>query len=157
MSDNNKYVQKLISNSDKLLTTTTQLVDPSNIKKFPIIIGNNLEISNIENNEINLVLDEKITFEIKNIGNIKISPDSFKIQAVDVSEENLQQVVEALIDSKYENKNVLIYLPEVIDSLIEKNEVDNDAIIINNVKVFDLEATAQDVDLSIKLGEDNIA
>jgi hypothetical protein len=114
-------------------------------------------LSNIEDSEINLILDEKIFFEIKNIGNIKVSPDSFKIQSIDVSEENIEQVVETLIDSKYQNKNVFIYLPEKTDSLIEKNEIKNNAITINNVKVFDMNNKNQDADLHIKLGDEKIA
>jgi hypothetical protein len=53
-----------------------------------------LNISNIEGNEIKLKLDEKILLETSNIGNIKIDTNSFKIQAVDVSEENLEKVIE---------------------------------------------------------------
>lgn len=157
MSDNNKYVQKLISNSDKLLTTTTQLIDPDNIKNFPIIIGKKLKISNLDDNEIDLTFDEKMVLEVKDIWNIKIKINDFKIQAVNISEENVDKVITTLIANKYQNKNVLIYLPEDVDSLIESNEVKNNAIFINNKKVFDVNNKNQDTSLSIKISKDYVA
>jgi hypothetical protein len=51
----------------------------------------------------------------------------------------------------------LIYLPEARDSLIEVNVISNNAIVINNNKVFDLETKNQDLDLSIKLSENHVA
>ena len=47
MSDNEKYSESLINNSDKLLTITTQLLDLENIKYYPIIIDSGLQINNV--------------------------------------------------------------------------------------------------------------
>jgi len=64
MSENDKYIQDLINNSDKLLTTTTQLVSPTNIKKFTTIIDSKLQVSNIDELDIDLELDENILINV---------------------------------------------------------------------------------------------
>jgi hypothetical protein len=60
MSENNKYIENLINNSEKLLATTTQLTMPDKIKKFGLITDYKLQISNIEEKEINLTLDNTL-------------------------------------------------------------------------------------------------
>ncbi|MBO4515897.1 hypothetical protein J5751_00215 [bacterium] len=47
MSNNEKYSESLIKNSEKLITVTTQLLNMENIKYFPIVINNKLQIDNI--------------------------------------------------------------------------------------------------------------
>jgi hypothetical protein len=59
MSENNKYIENLINNSEKLLATTTQLTMPDKIKKFGLITDYKLQISNIEEKEINLALNNE--------------------------------------------------------------------------------------------------
>ncbi len=157
MSDNKKYIQKLINNSDKLITSTTQLISPENVRKFPTILSKNLKFINIENNEIEFLLDDELKFDIKEIGEIGVNINSLNFQWVGVSEENLENVIEKLIENKYSNKNVLIYIPESTDSIIESNETKNSSIFINNEKVFDLSAKTQNQYLKINLSENSMA
>jgi hypothetical protein len=67
-----------------------------------------------------------------------------------VSDENMEAVIYALIDD-YEDDNILIYLPEDTDSIIEINKIDNNSIYINNENVFDLDNTINDNKLEITL------
>jgi hypothetical protein len=60
MSDNNKYVQNLINNSEKLITTTTQLINPENIKMFSVIMSKKIEFINMEDKEISFELNNTI-------------------------------------------------------------------------------------------------
>jgi len=156
MSDNNKYVEMLISNSDKLLAATTQLINPNNIKKFPVIISDDLKILNTNDDIVWMELDSQMYIKINDIWKFKIESNNLDIQTVNVSDENIENVIQSLIDSKYSNKNLLIYIPEDTDSIIESNVVKNKSILINNQNIFDLNNKKQDTNLQIKLKDDNL-
>ncbi len=158
LSENNKYIESLINNSEKLLATTTQLVMPTKIKKFAAITDYKLQIANIEEKEISLNLNNNgnsiwsLDLEIKDVWtiNIDIEASEFRLKEVDVSDENMETVITALI-SDYDEDNILIYLPEDTDSIIESNEISNNAIHINNENIFDLGDVNHDNKLSIEL------
>jgi len=142
MSENNKYVQDLISNSEKLLTTTTELVSPSNIKKFTTIVDHKLQISNIDDKDINLWLNQNnwsIDININDVWIISIENTNSKLKEVNVDEKNIDNIITTLIQNKYNDENILFYLPEQTDSIIESNEIRNNAIYINNTNIFDLD------------------
>ncbi len=90
---------------------------------------------------------------IEEVGDISVDINDLQLQEVDISEDNLEQVLESLINNKYEGENVLLYLPENTDSIIESNEVDDDAIYINNENVFDISSMTSDNKLSIELSD----
>ena len=56
MSNNNKYVQELINNSEKLITTTTQLISPEKIKMFSTVMSKKIEFIDLDDKKINLEL-----------------------------------------------------------------------------------------------------
>ncbi len=157
MSENDKYSENLIKNSDKLITVTTQLLNLENIKNFPIVVDNWLQIQNLANKDINLMLSGWFVFDINSVWNIVVSADSFRIEKVNVSENVLEQYISARMAGPNKNKNILFYVPEQIDSIIQENDVRNWAIYINNSKVFDTRDFTFDQNLTISLGEDNIA
>ncbi len=156
MSENNKYVENLISNSDRLLTTTTQLVSPQNIKKFTTIINPKLQILNIDELEVHLELDENILIDVWEAWIININTDDIKTQEVDVSQENQETVINNLVEDKYEDENAIIYVPESTDSIITSNELDDDIIYINWENVFDLNNMTSNWKLDIILSNEDI-
>jgi hypothetical protein len=63
--------------------------------------------------------------------------DGFKVKKVNISEENIETIIEATIDN-YDKDNIIIYIPEVSDSIITQNDVKNNSIYINNTNIFDI-------------------
>ena len=61
------------------------------------------------------------------------------------------------MNTTYKWKNILFYVPEQTDSIIESNEVSGPAIYINEEKVFDISDLTFDRNLTISLSEDTIA
>jgi hypothetical protein len=49
-----------MNHSDRLLTTTTQLVTPSKLKEFSIAIDQSLNVANLADEDIYLRLDDNI-------------------------------------------------------------------------------------------------
>ncbi|HRX63772.1 MAG TPA: hypothetical protein P5060_01570 [Candidatus Absconditabacterales bacterium] len=157
MSDNNKYAEDLINKSDKLIGVTSQLVDTKNIKRFPIILDKYLNISNMDKLSIEMKLSGNIILEIDSIGDILINIDNNKIQEVDINNENKEDIIKTLISNKYDDENILVYIPEETDSIIETNEVKNNTIEINNQNVFDMNDKTSSEDINIKYLDEKIA
>lgn len=168
MSDNNKYIEKLINNSEKLLAATTQLVSTDKIKKYNVIFNDKIQIDNSEDAEVILNLNKwsntensddnvYLNINIDNIWEYNIAANSFQLQEINVSKENTETVIESMIENKFDNNNVVFYLPEDTDSIIESNEVDNDSILINNENIFDLNKWNTANLLNIKLSKDSLA
>jgi len=87
---------------------------------------------------------------------VDVDINELEIQEVDVSEDNQELVIQDLIEDKYEDENVLIYLPEGTDSVVTSNEIDNDAIFVNGENVFDLNTMESDGKLEITLSNNEI-
>lgn len=154
MSNNKKYIQNLINNSEKLITTTTQLVSPENLKQFYITISKKLEI---QNNNINteLLLNNDLIFDIEWIWKMGAGMIPTEMKQVNI-DNNIEKTVENILAHKVLGKNILVYIPEKIDSIIEKNEVKNNTIYINNEKAFDLSTKQQSSNLKIVLNDTTI-
>lgn len=157
MSDNNKYVQKLINSSEKLITTTTQLISPDNIKMFSTVMSKKIEFTNMDNKEIHFELDNSFKFKIKDVWEINLTINNLNFQEIGVSEENLENIITTMVNNKFANKNALIYIPEATDSIIESNEIKNNSILINNETVFDLSDKNQNLNLTTSLSNEYIA
>ena len=157
MSDNEKYSESLIQNSDKLITITTQLVDLENIKYFPIVIDNTLQINNLIGNDITVSLSDNLVFDVKSVGEIKATINWLKLEEARISEDVIDQYISAQMSGSDRWKNILFYIPEQTDSIIQENEVRNSALYINNEKVFDLRDNTFDQNLTISLSSQTIA
>ncbi|OQB42504.1 MAG: hypothetical protein BWY04_00204 [candidate division CPR1 bacterium ADurb.Bin160] len=157
MSNNNKYVQELINNSEKLITTTTQLISPEKIKMFSTVMSKKIEFIDLDDKKINLELDNGLNFMIQDVGDINVNINNLIFQEVGVSEENLEYVIKTLVENKYLDKNALIYIPEATDSIIESNELNGNSIFINDNNVFNLDDMQQNINLSIDLSNDKTA
>jgi hypothetical protein len=73
------------------------------------------------------------------VGEFNIDADSFDLQGIDVNEENIEEVINTLIENKFDDDNILFYIPEALDSIIESNEIDDNTILINNDDVLNLD------------------
>ena len=140
-SDNDKYVQYLISHSEKLLTTTTQLVSPSQLKEFVLAIDDSLNVYNLNDNNISLNLSDGIQVGIDNIWNFTLSEQNFRLTT--------------WINNT--NNNFFVYIPQETDSIITSNIVAWNKIVINDNTVFDLSNVAQDSKLKIELSDEYLS
>lgn len=157
MSDNKKYSESLINNSDKLITVTTQLLGLENIKYYPIVIDSWLQINNFMWSEINFKLSTWFIFDIDEIWTISVNSNWFTLVWASISEDMLGQYIVTMMNWTYKNKNVLFYIPEQTDSIIESNEIMDKAIYINWHRVFDIRLRTFDKNLTISLQREKIA
>lgn len=159
MSDNEKYSESLIQNSEKLITVTTQLMNQENIKYFPVIVDNKLNINNIIWNKINFVLKSgKAVFDVQSIWTISTKLNGFNLKKIMYSGDVLDLYIEHLMDTSwYKWQKTLFYIPETTDSIITGNDVEGSGIYVNNKKVFDIKNYTFDMNLTISLSEDTIA
>ena len=158
MSDNNKYSENLIKNSDKLITVTTQLVSLENIKHFPVIIDNKLNINNFDENPIYLSLSwQKFLFKVNGVWEILANNWSFNLTYINGTDYESTQEIESEIINNTNNWNILYYISEQPDSIIVSNEVIWNAIHINGYNVFDLSSWNFDQDIKINLIWDKLA
>lgn len=147
-SDKFWIVQKMINTSEKLLAVTTQLIDPSKIKKALVIISDTLQITNPENKKIQLwvsawwvkVLIDKIatiplwwlnTFSLQELTNLT-SIDAFLFQ----------------------DKPQIFYIKEWLDSVVTSHVVQNWKVIINNTLGIDFVGGSSASDISIELSSE---
>ena len=158
MSDNEKYSESLINNSDKLLTITTQLLDLENIKYYPIIIDSGLQINNVIWNDITFRLYSWFLFDVDKVWTISVNSSSFNLGEARISEDMLEQYITSMVTTwAYNNKNVLVYIPEQTDSIIESNDVVGKSIYINWEKVFEIGTNVFDKNITISLWNERIA
>ncbi|MCF7835358.1 VCBS repeat-containing protein, partial [Candidatus Gracilibacteria bacterium] len=136
-SDNKNFIQDIMAGSEKLLATTTLLVDPNKLEKIELILDQSGQIQNNENNEINLSYENgKLTTQIQGIGSISRTNQNFDIIQIENDEENLEQDLSSLL---FENnsKNTFYYIAEDTDDSIQENKVIQNNIIINSRDIFD--------------------
>jgi len=68
------YVPDIVSSSQKLLAVTTQLWDPSLLKKFAGVVSDDGQVYNYLNRNVSLkMLSWWLVFEFENIGNVPLS------------------------------------------------------------------------------------
>ena len=141
-SENNKVINTITDQSNKLLATTTQLVDPSKIKQIEYIINPHGQIQSIGNKEAILRIEkEEFIVFMPEIAKIHLGETSdFKIQTI----ENSWAVNEFKKDS-----NTIVYIPEPTDSIITGNEASKSKITINGIDVIDLNKWSIDPAISI--------
>ncbi|MFZ2718776.1 MAG: VCBS repeat-containing protein, partial [Candidatus Absconditicoccaceae bacterium] len=151
-SENKNFVQQLMTGSEKLIATTTSLIDPYKIKKIEYLIDTNGQIQNTENLQTNLSSTKtKREIQVDGIGAIYIDNKNFNIIQVTKSEtgiyENIQETLQNNLD-----KNTFYYIPEILDDTVIENTVIQNNIIINSRSVFD---TLGNIDskLSIQLSD----
>jgi len=143
---NASYINDRIQNSDKLLTTTTQLINPDKIKEVAFIVTPSLKIKNLDSNTVSLLSDTAngLSLVVNDLADIRIG---------DVGDFSLQQIntINNFSPSTTQG-NTISYIPESTDSFIMSNSVQWSTIQINNNTVFDL--ATLDSSLSIQLSSE---
>ncbi|MFA5747781.1 MAG: hypothetical protein WC872_01575, partial [Candidatus Absconditabacterales bacterium] len=81
-SQNNKFVNDITSKSEKLLSTTTQLIDPNKIKKIDVIVDDNGQMQNLAKKQISLIFkNSEIRTWIQDVGSVYIDKtNTFTLQ-----------------------------------------------------------------------------
>jgi hypothetical protein len=117
--------------SDKLITTTTQIVDPNKIKQIEYIIAPYGQIQSINGKQSSLLIEDKefIVF-MPEIARIHLGNTlDFKIKKIEDKEAILQFT---------KDSNTVLYIPEPTDSIITGNEANKSQIIINGMVIMDM-------------------
>jgi len=145
-SENNKVINDITSNSDKLLATTTQIIDPSKIKQIQVIVDENWQVQNMLGKDINLDINSDIHVNVQDLWKIYLwKSNSFSLQKIE-SWSDIQDI----------KKNTIFYIPEQTDSTIKSNIVKLNQIIINGNKILDLTDWSVSTDISIQLNDESI-
>lgn len=130
-SENNKIINDITTKSNKLLATTTEIVDPNKIKQIEYIINANGQIQSITNKQSTLTIENK---EI-----IVLMPSIAKIHFGATNNFQIQKLADAgALSSFKKNTNTILYIPEPTDSIISGNQATKTRITINWVDVIDL-------------------
>jgi len=148
-SENEKTVNKITEQSNKLLATTTQLVDPNKIKQIEYIISQNGQIRSINETPVPLTIENKqLMIRIPNVSDINLgASDTFTIQSI----EDTWSISESEKD-----ENTIIYIPEETDSIITSNEATRTKIRINDVDIIDIDKGIIDSSITIETDGENI-
>lgn len=88
-SDNKKISEDIIARSQKTLTITTQLIDPSKITKASVIFGKKSYLENNDNLKIQATQKAgKLTMRIAEVGEVMIHDQMNKIKVITKDPEN---------------------------------------------------------------------
>jgi hypothetical protein len=122
----------LTQKSEKLLATTTQIVDPSKIKQIAYIIDQHGEIQSIDNKVSTLIIENKEF--------VVLMPEIAKIRLGAISDFKIQTIKNTGdIATFKKNTNTVIYIPEPTDSVVTGNESTKTKITINGIDVFNID------------------
>lgn len=151
-SDNKNFIQQLMTWSEKIIATTTSLIDPYKIKQIEYLIDANWQIQNTNNTKTNLSSTKiKRQINIDSIGIVSFDNKNFNIIQIPQDEtwtyDNIQDILQNNL-----NENTFYYIPEILDDTITENTIIQNNIIINSRSVFD---TLWNIDnkLSIQLSD----
>lgn len=127
-SDNNRRINQITQDSEKVLISTTQLIDPVKLRQIQIIISPNGQIQN--NTEEQQTL---------NIYQWNIEANIGDIATCTVGKTNLykQNIIKNRDDIQTDKPNTLRYIAEPLDSTISGNTIKNGQLMINNQVAID--------------------
>ena len=130
-SENKNLVNTMTKKSEKLLATTTQLIDPTKIKQIPYITHPHGQIQSLHDDDFYLTIQDKnIIAQLPEIAEIHLwESKNFTIKTIENREE---------LSNRDKTKNTFFYLPEPIDSIITENTSDKNKITVNKQTALDL-------------------
>lgn len=137
------YINDRMINSPKLLTTTTQLINPDKIKEVALIVTASLKIKNLDGQEVSLVSEpgQGLFIDMNGKARVRIGEaNTFGIQQIN----SLDNIQIATI-----NQNRIIYIPDTTDSLITSNSVQGNRIQVNGEDVFDLDTLTSNASITL--------
>jgi len=141
------FTHNHISSSDKLLTITSQLIDPSKLKQSSVIIRSWLNILNPWNENIFLVNnnDNELFINISEKANIFLwNKNSFNIRQIqDFDEIDISNNIETIF-----------YKANISDS-INQQLVSNNQIILNDEVIFDIHSKQPQITIKLSEQENN--
>jgi hypothetical protein len=126
------YINDRIQNSPKLLTTTTQLVNPDKIKEVALIVTSSLKVKNLDGQPVSLLSEpwQGLFIDMDGRANIRIGEaNTFGLQQVNTLDNVQLNTI---------NQNRIIYIPDTTDSIITSNSVQWNSIQVNGQNIFDL-------------------
>jgi len=137
-SDNNKKINELTEASNKLLTTTTELTDPTKLKQIQFTIDPNGEINNLTQKINTLRIESgEVISNIQDIGNIFIGT---------ASEFSVQTVADTGgIANWAKDATALLYSPEATDSIVTGNSIVNKKLLVNGHEIIDFQNGSSDI------------
>ena len=125
-------INTITTQSDKLLATTTELVDPAKIRQIEYIINPNGQIQRINGKASTLTIDNK-EFIIQ-------MPDIATIHLGATNNFNITKLADSGAASNFaKDANTLLYIPESTDSIVTSNEATKSDITINGTDILDLD------------------
>lgn len=147
-SDNNQKVNQLTETSDKLLTTTTSLIDPTKIKQIKVLIAPDGQIQTL-GEEINTlhIISGQVIVEIPTIGTVNYWLSTL-FDIVSLTKDELT--------SRSKNQNTILYIPEQTDSVISGNIISNKKLLINGKSVIDFNIGTMDTSSTIEANGESI-
>ena len=149
-SENNKVINTITDQSNKLLATTTQLVDPSKIKQIEYIIDPHGQIQSINTKESTLTIENK--------GFIVLMPEIAKIHLGSTSDFKIQKIANTWAINEFtKDSNTIVYIPEPTDSVVTGNEATKAQITINGIDIMDLTKGTIDTRLTITTDNETLA
>ena len=181
-SDNNKYINDIFGKSEKTLAITTQLTDLKKLKKIDLIVDQNAQIKNLWDLNPSIVMQsgsinyafwnlwyiniwKKSDFEVSSFSDENLQDtnkwwffDSFfgKKDSVSVPKSNEQQKISYIEENIKKNRNLIIYFPELTDSTIKTNVLDDWKIVVNGSAVCDFANSYSSQNVKINLSEKQI-
>lgn len=140
-SQNDQEINHMTTNSDKLLTTTTSLIDPSKIRQIQSIVTPDGQIKTIEESSLFMrIIGGALMVDIEDVADISYGP-SASFSFVTPTIDSLAWLAP--------QSNTLLYLPNKTDSIISSNEIQDKQLVVNGTVVLDLSAATMVSDLSI--------
>lgn len=127
------YINERMQNSPKLLTTTTQLINPDKIKEVALIVTASLKVKNFDGQDVSLLSEpgQWLFIDMNDKARVRIGEaNTFGLQQIN-SLSNIQ------LDTV--NQNRIIYIPDTADSVITSNSVQGNRIQVNGETIFDLD------------------
>lgn len=122
-------MNQITKESEKVLITTTQLIDPGKIKQIQITITPQGQIQNNTDQKQVLYIDQ---------GNFQVYIENivrYTLGKTNTYKRNQIKTPDAI---ESEKKNILRYIPEQLDSIISGNTIKDNKLYINNQVVMDL-------------------
>lgn len=140
-SDNDQKVNQLTETSDKLLTTTTSLIDPTKIKQIKVIIAPDGQLQNLgEEIHSMQIMSGQVIVEVPTVGTINYGLSKLF---------SIISLTSGQVDSRSKDQNAIIYSAEQTDSNITGNTITDKRLLINGKAVIDFTAGTMDTSITI--------
>lgn len=139
-----------MKNSDKTLVTTTELIAPTKLKEFALVVSQDAQVKNLANLNIKLISREnKLAYSVAKIGRIDVGSFSDFTYRMEKNQT-------AITTNSLQN-NEIIYIPERTDSFVTGNELIGKSLQINGREIFNGTNGFIDPKIEIKRSAEKVA